>query len=390
MFFIDKPYLSDFFKKTVRDHAIPVVDTAASREMGLLPGTLLMSEAEAIERAQSPDAPPIYTTSENALGWIATHLSSGDLPEKVELFKDKAKFRRLLQPLFPDFYFREIRIEDAAKLPVGELPFPLIIKPTVGFMSLGVRKVSNSAEWVDAVASIEQELNRIKGLYPEHVVGSQSFMVEACILGEEFAVDAYFDADGEPVILGILKHLFSSEADLSDRVYVSSKEMMECHLDEFADFIGKIGRLAGVKNFAVHVELRRDAEGTLFPIEVNPMRFGGWCTTADLAFHAYGLNPYLCYYAQERPDWPALLEGKDGKVFSLMVLENSTGIPGDRIQSFNYGNVCSLLENPLELREIDFTEYPVFGFLFAETRMGYEAELERILNVDMGEFVSLK
>ena len=390
MFFVDKPYLSDFFKTTVRDHAIPVVDTPLSREMGLLPGTLMISEAEAIERAQASDAPPIYTTSENALGWISTHLTSGDLPEKVELFKDKVRFRRLLQPLFPNFYFKEIKIEDAAKLPVGELPFPLIIKPTIGFMSLGVRRVSSPAEWSAAVASIEQELNRIKGLYPEHVVGTQSFIIEECMPGEEFAVDAYFDAEGNPVILGILKHLFSSEADLSDRVYISSKEMIESHLDEFAGFIGKIGCLAGVTNFAVHVELRRDAAGTLFPIEVNPMRFGGWCTTADLSFYAYGLNPYLCYYAREKPDWPALLEGKEGLLFSLVVLENSTGISGDRIQSFDYEKVCSKLENPLELRKIDFREYPVFGFLFAESRTEREAELEMMLTVDLGEFISMK
>jgi len=358
--------------------------------MGLLPGTVLISESEAIERAQASDAPPIYTTSENALGWISTHLTSGDLPEKVELFKDKVRFRRLLQPLFPDFYFKEIKIEDAAKLPVDELPFPLIIKPTIGFMSLGVRRVSNPAEWSVAVASIEQELNRIKGLYPEHVVGTQSFIIEACMPGEEFAVDAYFDANGNPVILGILQHHFSSEVDLSDRVYVSSREMVERHLDEFTEFIGKIGRLVGVRNFAVHVELRREATGTLFPIEVNPMRFGGWCTTADLSFHAYGLNPYRCYYAQEKPDWPALLEGKDGKLFSLVVLENSTGIPGNRIQSFDYEKVYSMLENPLELRKIDFNEYPVFGFLFAETRAGRERELENMLNLNLNEFVSMK
>jgi len=122
----------------------------------------------------------------------------------------------------------------------------------------------------------------------------------------------------------------------------------------------------------------------------TPMRFGGWCTTADLSFHAYGLNPYLCYCAQEKPDWPALLEGKDGKLFSLVVLENSTGIPGNRIQSFDYEKVYSMLENPLELRKIDFNEYPVFGFLFAETRAGRERELENMLNLNLNEFVSMK
>jgi hypothetical protein len=257
-------------------------------------------------------------------------------------------------------------------------------------MSLGVRKVSNYAEWTDAVDSIRREISRIKGLYPEHVVGTQSFIIEAYIPGEEFAVDAYFDAAGEPVILGIFKHLFSSEADLSDRVYISSKEMIEQHLDEFTAFIGEIGRLAGVANFAVHVELRRDTAGTLFPIEVNPLRFGGWCTTADLSFHAYGLNAYLCYHTQKMPDWPTLLEGKEGKIFSLIVLENSTGIAADQTQSFDYEKVCSMFENPIELRKIDFNEYPVFGFLFAETRAEHDAELINMLNAAMGEFVSMK
>ena len=35
MFFVDKPYISDFFKKTVRDNAIPVVDTDISKEMDI-------------------------------------------------------------------------------------------------------------------------------------------------------------------------------------------------------------------------------------------------------------------------------------------------------------------------------------------------------------------
>ena len=43
MFFVDKPYISDFFKKTVRDHALPVVDTPISRELDLYQGTNIIS-----------------------------------------------------------------------------------------------------------------------------------------------------------------------------------------------------------------------------------------------------------------------------------------------------------------------------------------------------------
>jgi hypothetical protein len=49
------------------------------------------------------------------------------------------------------------------------------------------------------------------------------------------------------------------------------------------------------------------------------MRFGGWCTTADTTAMAYGFNPYLYYYLQEKPDWDKILPGNEGKLFSLIV-----------------------------------------------------------------------
>jgi len=44
MFFVDKPYVSEFFKKTVRDYAIPVVGTEAVKQSGLYAGTTIISE----------------------------------------------------------------------------------------------------------------------------------------------------------------------------------------------------------------------------------------------------------------------------------------------------------------------------------------------------------
>ena len=86
------------------------------------------------------------------------------------------------------------------------------------------------------------------------------------------------------------------ELDLySGTKIISENRAIESNLEKFTDFAGKIGDLAGVKNFPVHIELRRDNDGILLPIEVNPMRFGGWCTTADISFLAYGFNPYLYY-----------------------------------------------------------------------------------------------
>ena len=364
MFLVDKPYISDFFKRTVRDNAIPVIGTDIAKRLGLYDGTRIINEEKAIAMVREKDGLPI------------------------ELFKNKLKFRELTKSIFPDFYFKEVRVEDLSTVQFNEIPLPFIIKPTVGFFSMGVYKIANHEEWQSAIGSIIEEIEQVKGLYPAEVLDTSSFIIEQCINGDEFAVDAYFDSTGKPVILGILKHIFSSSTDVSDRIYTSSKDIVETNLEEFTSFVGKIGELAGVKNFPVHIELRRDKDGTLLPIEVNPMRFGGWCTTADLTYLAYGFNPYLLYYSGKKPDWAEVLKEKEGKLFSMIILDNSTGFDGAEIASFDYEKLLDNFEKPLELREIDYQKYPVFGILFAETRVDNFVELKNILDSDLNEFVT--
>jgi len=388
MFFVDKPYVSEFFKMTVKDNVIPVVGTEIAKKLGLYSGTKVISEDEAIEIARKTDNPVIYMTSENSIDWITKNLAFSNLPEKIALFKDKLKFRELTKSIFPSFYFKGVCVEDLTKIQFKEITQPFIIKPKVGFFSMGVYKVSSYKEWINTIDLIIEEIEQIKDLYPKEVLDTSSFIIEQFINGEEFAVDAYYNSTGEPVILSILKHTFSSDKDVSDRVYTSSKDIIENNLKEFTNFTEKIGKLAGVKNFPIHIELRRDDDGTLLPIEVNPMRFGGWCTTADISFLAYGFNPYLYYYSQKKPNWSEVLKGKEEKLFSIIVLDNSTGIDVKKITSFNYEKLLLNFEKPIELRKIDYKKYPVFGFLFTETREDNFIELKNILDSDLNEFVS--
>lgn len=51
LFFVDKLYVSDFFKMTVRDNAIPVVGTDIAKKLDLYPGTKIISEAEAVKNS---------------------------------------------------------------------------------------------------------------------------------------------------------------------------------------------------------------------------------------------------------------------------------------------------------------------------------------------------
>ncbi len=389
MFFLDKPFVSDFFKETVRDHAIPVVDTEISRTLGLYPGTKIISETEAIDIILEPGEQMIYTTSENALGWIINNLPFSNIVEKIEIFKNKVAFRELTRSLVPDFYFQAVKMADLASMPYPGLDQPLIIKPATGFMSEGVHKVFDAADWDQTKDRILTDRENSSDLYPPEVVDSTSLIIEECIEGEEYAVDAYFDGNSEAVILNILKHTFSSSDDVGDRVYTSSADIINENLSEFTTFSTSIGKLAGVRNFPAHIELRKDAAGTLVPIEINPLRFGGWCTTADLTYHAFGFNPYVYYYSQMKPDWKEILKDKSGKLYSIIILDNSTGIEPERISGFDYQKLLSDFENPLELRKFDYKEYPVFGFLFTETSVENEVELKQILISDLKEYITI-
>jgi len=93
MFFVDKPYVSDFFKKTVKDNNIPIVATDAVAQLGLYSGTTMVSGSDAIKIMAKGENPLIYTTSDNSIGWIAEHFAFSALPEKIDQFKDKLKFR---------------------------------------------------------------------------------------------------------------------------------------------------------------------------------------------------------------------------------------------------------------------------------------------------------
>ena len=143
MFLVDKPYLSGFFKKTVRDNDIPVVGTDIAKKLGLDDGTNLISEERAIALIRERGDLPVYTTSENAIGWLAKHLAFSSLPEKIDLFKNKLKFRQLTKPIFPDFYFREVLVEDFKQIPKLSVKMvPLVIgqhgKPEVPVSQMAI------------------------------------------------------------------------------------------------------------------------------------------------------------------------------------------------------------------------------------------------------------
>jgi len=117
------------------------------------------------------------------------------------------------------------------------------------------------------------------------------------------------------------------------------------------------------------------------------LRFGGWCTTADLTAQAFGMDPYLAWFRAEVPDWPAVLDGHEGETYAIVVLDDSTGMDPAQIRSFDLDAVAARFGHVIEVRPIDRREYPVFGFLFVRTPSSDLSELEAILTSDLSEYV---
>ena len=386
MILLDQPYVSDYLLSTIQKYNFEVVKTAVAVSLVGKHDINWISESDAIQKLENNKSQKLYSNSENAIAWVDQNLQRTSLPEKVNVFKDKVKFRKLIQHLFPDYYFKGIALDKLKDLDVSKVPFPFIIKPSVGFFSLVVYRVDTKDEWKDTLLAIQNEMDEVSHLYPSEVMSPKDFIIEQVIEGEEYAMDVYYK-NGKPIILNIMHHIFSSGKDVSDRIYTTSKEIIETNMSSFEAFLSELPKLVNLEGFPIHVEVRVE-NGKVIPIEVNPMRFGGWCTTGDISGFAFGINSYEYFLNEKAPDWNTILNDVDDKRYSLVTLNNNSGIDVDQISNFDYESVVNDFSNVLELRKIDINEFPLFGYMFVQTDANTQNELDRILVSNLQEYIS--
>ncbi len=385
IFLIDKPFVSDFLIETLKDSNCKVVSTTEAKE--LIPDDSLnwISEETAVSIIKNDPDTPLYLNSENAITWLVNNIGPSVILNHILQFKDKSRFRELMKFSFPGFSYRTIPLEEIQNLSYDELNCPFVIKPAVGFFSLGVHIVHNISEWDNAKK--ELNLKTLQNIYPAEVIDTATFIIEEYIEGDEYAVDCYFNNKGAAVILNILHHRFSSGTDISDRVYTTSKDIILKYKNDIENFLMPIGKRCGLRNFPAHVELRINSNGSISPIEVNPLRFGGWCTTGDLSWYAYGINSYECFINNMEPDWDFIFKNRKNKKYSIVVLNNSSGYTSSEITRFDYELLEKDFENALIIRKLDIKKDPVFGFVFTETSLENEEELTNILVSDLRKYI---
>lgn len=380
MIILEKPYVSDFLLEYLASNKIPVLENgyAVSNTRGN--ALNFIRTKEAVKRYH--DGERLYTVSEHSFDWIYENLPDSELVHKIGILKDKAMFRKTVSSLYPDLFFAEVTLHELRKGDHAKIPYPVILKPSVGFFSVGVYALFNEDDLQNAVSDIEANIQKWAADFPETVIGSK-FILEQYIRGTEYAIDAYYDTRGKPVILDILTHRFASECDVRDRIYYTSAEIMRRYLQPFTQFLERINTKLHITDFPMHIEVRV-TEDDIIPIEFNPLRFAGSCST-DIAYFAYGINTVDCYLNQIKPDFDDIIGKKLGKIYSMILLDKGgKELDNDR---FNYAKLYTEFEHVLDVRKVEAPEMGLFAFLFTETSIGNEQELDRALVSDFSEYL---
>lgn len=385
MFILEKPYVSELLVDTIVQNDWPVLDNTVIQEAAIEEGAFtLWSDEDAKQFYAKQEFPLIYSNSDNAISWIMTNLPQSNLASYIKIFKDKILFREMLKELYPGFYFEAKEYDELKNIKPNEIKYPVVLKPSVGFLSLGVHTIRNADEWKGALDTLKKEVPNAKSVYSENVLNSSKFLIEELIEGEEYAIDAYYDRNGEVSVLNIFRHPFFNEKDVSDRIYVTSAEIIIRYMAKFHQLIKRIGDLKNIRNLPIHMEVRVTQDGTIIPIEVNPLRFAGWCT-ADIAKYAWGINAYEYYYHQRKPDWNDILERAGKKISYFSIVEVPPDVNKDTIKGFDYERFLANYSNILELRRVNPRENLVFAVVLGSTEN--EAEIRRILSLKVKDYI---
>ena len=213
----------------------------------------------------------IQATTTNRTGNIAVELA-GDKEETNEILRDLG---------LPVPEQRIVRDQTDAKRAAKRIGFPVVLKPLAGNHGRGVSINLKTGEEVEVAFQKAREHGR-------------SIIVESYIEGEEYAVDAVYTMEGDPIVVGAYRHPMPHNPAYLHVVYHAGAEVLADVHDQALAFFRHLGTTLDLHGMAMHGEFRLSPSGQLVPIEVNSMRVGGMGLgnmlhhTADLdAFHHF-------------------------------------------------------------------------------------------------------
>ncbi len=202
---------------------LPVLDTPMARRALVGPhAARLVGDGEFAAAAARPEA-RLYSNSENAIGWIArAPRQNRPAQDGRDCSRTRSRFGSWWPTCIPTTASAVCASTSCARSTRQAYARPSSSSPPSGssaWASTWSTRPRHGRPWSPR---LEREVKTFASIYPDQVLGLDRFVVEEVIPGEEFAVDAYFDASGTPVLVDVYAHLFASADDVSDRVYLTN------------------------------------------------------------------------------------------------------------------------------------------------------------------------
>lgn len=378
MVILERPFASDMMVETLQKNNIPVLRNEMS-EMRITAGNVLDDKAFSDKYREIGK---LYTVSENALGWIYEHIEDKRFLDSISLVKDKSAFRTICRDIYPDFFFKEVNVKEMMELDPDTIAFPCVIKPSVGFLSKGVYVVNDAAEYRRVAELLSRDFVNAKADFPEFVVGRSRFLIEEYIRGEEYAVDTYYDENGTPVILNIFHHKFFDESDTSDRLYMTSKGLFDRYEEPFTRFLTTLNNTLHLRNFPMHIEFRYDGKKAV-PIEINPLRFTGFCLN-ELQVFISGQHPMLSYLRGTHVTKEEMWRGKENYTYAFTVLDLPSGCEE---MTFDESKFSADFHEVIDVRLVPDKTSGVAATVFLRIETENEGQFDGIMTLDMREYM---
>jgi ATP-grasp domain len=236
----------------------------------------------------------------------------------IKALKDKFVFRTMLSKIYPNYQFVFVSAQGIQNLSIHKKS---VIKPIKGCFGTGVRVIEPNTDFKQLSLDIAAELHKNGHIFSDSVLSKEDFILEQYIEGEEYAVDMFYNAKGEPCIVNIYYHPMPKNKAYLHMIYYSSKEVFDKIYEKAKAFFTELNKILGVTNFAMHSEFKLDNED-LMPIEINSMRFGGM-GLGNLVFHALNVNPYAYFQQDMEPNWKKIWVENTDHIFTFFIAYNS-------------------------------------------------------------------
>lgn len=158
-------------------------------------------------------------------------------------------------------------IQRSSELQAISLTYPVIVKPTHGAASAGVRIVDNEHELLKQLKQIFRFNATTLG---SEAVEQPGALVEEYIDGEEFSVDTIW-YQGQPLFDGIMSKGTPQGPTFPDRLYFTDPSLDPKTRQHLLELSHAAVRAAGVRNGASHTEIRmRQEQGYVLEAALRP------------------------------------------------------------------------------------------------------------------------